>query len=179
MRAVTPRLALELAPVSAEPRLTRLRVSPPPFAEGLRADLVAAKRQVSLAEAEAEAATRQLQQREAEIAATHRSLQKLDDLKASAQAQDVAAESLRSQLRAAMESNETLRADTARLKKALAAREAAARSAQAPPATHAHAADPDAITLAQAREMTAQMGELTCVLALLLASFMRVCLAVS
>ena len=140
---------------------------------------MAAKRQVSLAEAEAEAATRQLQQREAEIAATHRSLQKLDDLKASAQAQDVAAESLRSQLRAAMESNETLRADTARLKKALAAREAAARSAQAPPATHAHAADPDAITLAQAREMTAQMGELTCVLALLLASFMRVCLAVS
>ena len=154
------------APRSAGGLPTDALAPPPrsPCAEGLRADLVAAKRQVSLAEAEAEAATRQLQQREAEIAATHRSLQKLDDLKASAQAQDVQLDSLRSQLRAAMESNEALRADTARLKKALAAREAAARSAQAPPATHAHAADPDAITLAQAREMTAQMGELTCVL---------------
>jgi septal ring factor EnvC (AmiA/AmiB activator) len=49
--------------------------------DGMRADLVAAKRQVALAEKEAETAQRQLQQREAEIASTHRSLLKLDDVK--------------------------------------------------------------------------------------------------
>ena len=135
--------------------------------DGLRADLVAAKRQVALAEKEAEMAQQQLQQREAEIAHTHRSLLKLDDMKAVSAAQSIQMDTMRSQLKAAQESTEALRADCARLKKALAAREAAARSAHAPAAADAaaHAGDADAMTLAQARDVLGKLGELTCVAA--------------
>jgi hypothetical protein len=133
--------------------------------DGMRADLVAAKRQVALAEKEAETAQRQLQQREAEIASTHRSLLKLDDVKASSAAQAIHIDNLKSQLRAAQESGEALRADAARLKKALAAREAAARTsshAVAPGGDAAHhGGDVDAMTLAQARDVLSKMGELT------------------
>ncbi len=133
--------------------------------DGLRADLVAAKRQVALAEKEAATAQRQLQERESEVAHSHRSLLKLDDVKASSAAQAIQIDALKSQLRGSQEAGEALRADVARLRKALAAREAAARSS-APFAAGepgAHAGDPDAMTLAQARDVLSKMGDLTCV----------------
>jgi hypothetical protein len=88
--------------------------------------------------------------------------------RASSAAQALHIENLKSQLKAAQESGEGLRADAARLRKQLAAREAAARSSQPPPgsdATAAHGGDPDAMTLAQAREVLSKMGEQTAQLA--------------
>jgi hypothetical protein len=83
-------------------------------------------------------------------------------------AQALHIDNLKSQLKAAQESGEALRADAARLRKQLAAREAAARNATLPPgsdAAAAHGGDPDAMTLAQAREVLSKMGELTAQLA--------------
>lgn len=134
--------------------------------EGVRGDLVAARRAQSLAEKEASTALAQLAQRESEVSSTHRALLKLDELRVQSRAQEAHLASLKAQAASSSAALAALQDDNARLKRALAAREAAARGSGA-------AAEPMQLQVAQGelpanaamREAVNKMGDLTAQLA--------------